>query len=283
MLAVPSGTGSRFRYDNLQLNPSNVPGTTVIPGASNALGAWTQLASNANIAQDIDGFYIQVTNGGTSGQIKQHLLDIGVDPAGGTSYTPVISNLVCGNTPAGIGRGAEFFFPLRIRAGSSVAVRVRGSNATAGTVRVQAMFYGQLDRPEAFKTGSFTETIGTITNSLGHSFTPSNNAVETWTALGTTTERLWWWQFGHQINNSTITAQRTYLYLAYGDGSNKHIITKKMHFGTTGETVGPWINPSLVSINSYCDVPAGSTIYIGARCHTTPNTGYNAVAVGVGG
>jgi hypothetical protein len=48
--------------------------------------------------RDIYWIAIWVTGGGTSAQQKDHLLDIGVDPAGGSSYTAVISDIVCGET-----------------------------------------------------------------------------------------------------------------------------------------------------------------------------------------
>jgi len=283
-LLVPKQSASFFTYDNWGANPSATPGTSVTPGASNSEGSWTQIASSANIAQDIYGFYLQIAAGATSGAIKSQLLDIGVDPAGGTSYSPIISNLVCGASPALSAAGAkEFFFPFYIKAGSSVAVRIQGSNATAGTVRVIARFYGRRTAPETMPVGMFSETLGTITNSSGQSITPGNAADGSWVDLGTTTLPLWWWQIGHQIDNATITAEYTYFELAFGDASNKHTIFKIMHGGTTGETVGNAMQTNLLSIAAYCPVPAGTHIYLRARCNNSPDTGYNAVAVGIGG
>ena len=143
--------------------PSATPGTSVTPGASNAEGSWTQVATSANIAYDVCLIYIAIGGGNTSTGQKDHLLDIGVDPAGGTSYTAVISNIVCGQTQAVTTGWDEFVFPLRIKAGSSVAVRVQGNNATAGTVRVVADFYGRPTEPSVVPVGQWSETIGTIT------------------------------------------------------------------------------------------------------------------------
>ena len=284
MLFVPRQTASYFTYDNWGANPSATPGTSVVPGASNAEGSWTQLASSANIAQDVYGFYIQVAAGATSTAIKSQLLDIGVDPAGGTSYSAIISNLVCGASPSLTQAGArEFFFPFYIKGGSSVAARIQGSNATAGTVRVIARFYGHRTVPESMSVGAFSETIGTITNSSGVSFTPGNAADGSWVSLGTTVNPLWWWQLGYQVDNATITAEYTYIEIAHGDASNKHTIFKVMHGGTTAETCGLAMPTSLLSIAAYKPVPGGTTIYVRGRCNTAPDTGYNAVAVGIGG
>lgn len=280
----PLGSSTHFVYDNWGTNPSATPGTSIVPGASNAEGSWTAIASSGNISEDIYGFYIQVFGGATAANAKNHLLDIGVDPAGGTSYVAIISNLVCGASPALTVAGArEFFFPMFIKAGSAVAVRIQGSNATAGTVRVCAQFYGKPSAGHLLPVGSYSETIGTITNSNGVSFTPGNAADGSWVDLGVTAKPLWWWQLGYQIDNGTITAEYTYIELAFGDASNKHTIFKTMHGGTTGETCGLATQTPMLSLAAYCPVKAGEHLYVRGRCNNAPDTGYNAVAVGIGG
>ncbi len=107
-----------FTYDNFGANPGATPGTSVVPGVTNAEGSWTQVASSANIAQNIYAFYLRISDGATAATIKDHLLDVGVDPAGGTSYTAVISNIVCGSSgPITAAGGFEFIFPLFIKSG----------------------------------------------------------------------------------------------------------------------------------------------------------------------
>lgn len=273
-----------FTYDNWGANPGSTIGTSVVPGASNVEGSWTQIASGANIAQDCYWLYVQTHSGATSGQAKNQLLDIGVDPAGGSSYTAVISNLQIGSSPTLTQAGnREYVFPLFIKAGSSVAVRVQGSNATAGTVRVAARFYGFPSRPEAVPVGSFSQTFGTITNSNGQSFTPGNAADGTWVDLGAVSAPLWWWQMGYGIDNATVTAEYTYIEVAWGDGTNKHTIFKVMHGGTTSETCGLAAQTQMLACAAYQPVPAGANIYIRGRCNNAPDANYHATVVGVGG
>lgn len=284
-MLLPSGLSSfGFTYDNWGTNPASTLGTSVVPGASNAEGSWTQIASSANIAADCYWLYVQVHSGATSAAIKSQLLDIGVDPAGGTSYAAVISNLVIGSSPALTAAGArEYVFPLFVKSGSSVAVRIQGSNATAGTVRVAARFYGRPSRPEAVPVGMYSETLGTITNSSGPTLTPGNAADGSWLDLGATSRAMWWWQLGYQIDNGTITAEYTYLEVAFGDGSNKHTIFKDMHVGTTGETCGLAGQTQMLACAAYQPVPAGAHIYVRGRCNNAPDTGYNVNVVGIGG
>lgn len=283
MLYVPHYTQAGFSFNNFGANPSTTPGTSVIPGTSNAEGSWTQVASSSDIVQDVYNFYLRVLAGATSGQSKMHLLDIGVDPAGGTSYVAIISNLACGGSSAafGPGEGEDFLFPFFIKAGSSVAVRIQGSNATAGTIFVGVMFFGQLSRPEVFPVGSFSETMGAITNSNGVSFIPGNAANGDWVSLGTTTKALWWWQIGCQVDISAAGTEQTYVELAYGNTTNRVVISRIL-FLNTGEAYG--FSPAANCLfECYCPVLAGGELWIRGRCSNAPNTGYNGVAVGIGG
>lgn len=273
-----------WTYDNWGTNPSASIGTSIVPGASNSEGSWTQIASSANIANDVYAFYLRIFAGATASSQKDQLFDIGVDPAGGTSYTAIISNLDVGESPALTAAGArEFCFPFFIKAGSSVAVRCQGSNATAGTVRVAVRFYGRPSRPESMPIGQYSETLGSISGSAGQSFTPGNASDGSWADLGATTRDLWWWQLGYGISNGTITAEYTYIELAWGDASNKNSIFKVMHGGTTSETCGLACQTGMQMWAAYQPVPAGANIYVRGRCNNAPDTGYHAVAVGIGG
>jgi hypothetical protein len=269
--------------DNWGANPTTTPGTSVIPGASNAEGSWTQLLTA--LAFEVHGILIRVSDGSQSGQIKNHLLDLGIDPAGGSSYTAIISNIVCGESSSitVTGSGHRYFFPLRIPSGATVAARIQGSNATAGTVIVGIRVWGQPDAPYLVPVGQYSETVGTITNSNGVSFTPGNAADGTWVSLGTTSRECWWWQIGYQIDNGTITGEYSYIEIGVGDSTNKSVITRVLHGGATTESCGDSMGAHLVPLGAYCRVPATSELWIRGRCNNAPDSGYNGVAIGVGG
>ncbi len=275
-----------FEFRNWPANPAFVSAVTinVTPGASNVEGSWVQAASAANLSQDSYWMHFIVYDGNTNAAQKDHLLDIGVDPAGGTSYSPIISNIVCGCTGGGQNTGGkQFLFPFFIKAGSSVAVRIQGSNATAGTVKLAAVFYGQPSRPEYIPVGSFSETIGTITSSQGVGFTPGNAADGTWQLLGATVKAMWWWQLGWQVSNATQSAHHTYIELAHGDATNKHVIMKTLVHPATTEQQNDSTKSNLHFTEAYCPVAAGTNIYVRGRNSAAPVAGYNAVAIGIGG
>jgi hypothetical protein len=272
-----------WTYDNFGANPSATPGTSVIPGASSVEGSWTAVASSANIANDVYGIYMQVSGGATSTAIKSHLLDIGVDPAGGTSYSEVMANIQVGMSPALNQVGSrEYYFPFFIKSGSSVAVRIKGSNATAGTVRVAMRFYGNSSATHLLPVGMFSESFPTSSDS-SLSVTPGNAADGSWASLGTTTNPLWWWQIGYFINNTAVTVEYTYLELAWGDSTNKHTIFTVMHAGSTAETCGLFTQTNLLPVAAYKPVPAGGELFVRARCNNAPDTGYAVRVLGIGG
>lgn len=283
VLYIPNQSDSVWSYDNWGANPSSTIGTAVTSGTANAEGSWTQVASSSNIAEDVSGIYLQVHTGSATGNLRPALIDIGVDPAGGTSYVSVISDILCGFTPSlTVAGNREFFFPFKINKGSSVAVRIQGRYATSHRVAVR--FYGRVSRPEMFPVGQYSDTFG-VTNNGGTPFTPGNAANGSWTSLGTTTRPIWWWQLGYQIWNTTITAEYTYIELGYGDGTETgtQSFFKMMHGGTTGETVGLAAQTHLLWLAAYYAVPAGANIYVRGRCNNAPDSGYQAVAIGIGG
>jgi hypothetical protein len=277
--------GFAFKYDNWGANPATTYGTAVSGNASaNVEGAWTQIASSANIAQNCYWIEMVIHSSNSSANAANCLYDIGVDPAGGTSYTAIINNIIGGQSPGVTLAGGpkQYSFPFFIKAGSSVAVRVQSSLAAHGNTRVAARFYGQPTNPLACPVGAFSQTFGTITNSSGPTVTPGNAADGTYVDLGSVTKALWWFQIGHQINNATVTAEYTYVETAWGDGSNKHVMHKYIHGGTTAEVSNFLSNPNH-SAASFMPVPAGANLYCRMRCNNAPDTGYNVTMIGIGG
>lgn len=278
------GNSFRWKYDNVDV-PAGTPGTGVAVGTSNAEGSWVQIASSGNIAQDVYLFTLSFSNYAVSGANLNCCLDVGVDPAGGTSYVEVIQNIICGKAGSPTRENCAYFvFPLFIKAGSSVAVRASSSYTVAVNARVQMTFYGRPTRPDLVRVGQYAEGVGTITNNVGASFTPANGSEGSWASLGTTTRPCWWWQLGVDINAAAISVQYTHVDLAVGDGSNYDIIIENypiFAYGTA-EILSRFYHHRQL-LEGYWEVPAGATLYVRGRCSTTITAGYNARAIGIGG
>jgi hypothetical protein len=284
-LLRPLGSQMLTTYRNWGTNPAVTAGVTVTPGASNVKGSWAIMATGANLNFEV--CMIEVWFHTITGTLdRQIAIDIGVDPAGGTSYTTVIANIIAGNMPGGpggIGGGTRFLFPIRVPSGSQVAIRASNSNATAGTFIAACRFVGVTSRPEMALCGQYAETIGTVSGSAGVTFTPGNAADGTWASLGTTTQPLWWWQLAYSVADGTMSAQYTYIDLAFGDASNKHIIKTLFTGNTSAEVTADLAMSNMMYHQCYCPVPANTNMYVRGRCSTTPDSGYNAVAIGIGG
>ncbi|HSW62177.1 MAG TPA: hypothetical protein VLH56_02480 [Dissulfurispiraceae bacterium] len=277
MLAVGK-CGFSWSY-SLQSAPSTTPGVSVTPG-SGSKGAYVQLASGANLSQDCYGLLLWFVAGNTTATIRDILADIGLDPAGGTSYaqTGGINNIFVPQIGNAIQSGRWFYFPLFIKAGTSVGVRGQANNTS--TFRCMARFYGQPTKPENIAVGMYSETIG-VSGNGGTPFTCGNSAAwASWTSLGTTTRPLWYWQLAWGHNVGTTTAQMYFAELGVGDG-------------TTGGTVTiipcmPMFNPGTAEqsnnplFDGYWEVPAGATLYVRGSATGTAET-TEAVAVGIGG
>jgi len=285
MLIVPHHPTATWRVDNFQAPAGSTLGVSVTPGASNVKGAWTQMFSAATVANDVHGFYLYVGSASTSAASKPMIFDIGIDPAGGTSYTAIITDFIVGGPSGTTSQGIrQHFFPMFIKAGSSVAVRSQTANATAGTMRVAMRLYGNLSQPEAFRVGTFSEKIGAVASSLGVSFTPGSTGVwGTRVSLGSTVNDLWWWQLGYQIDNATVNAEVTDIELSVGDGTTFQVISTHRLITTTSEVANGTHHPHLHPLESYMPLAAGSTLYVRGMCSAAPTTGYNCNVIGVGG
>jgi hypothetical protein len=288
MLVVPKSARGNLglTVDNWGTNPSNQPGTTVTPGTSGAEGSWTECISDTLVTEDLVALHITVMQATAATAPRNMFLDIGIDPAGGTSYVVLLENIVCGD-PYSAAPAQQWFFPILIPAGSAIAARIRGVSATPGTQKVALRGWGRSSAPETMPVAQFSQTLGvTETTAVdATAFTPGNAADGTWASLGATSRDLWWWQLGYQIDNATITAEFTYIDLGYGDGTSGGTTTihRLMHSGSTSEYVTPILGTWAIWPASYCPLPAGTTMYVRGRCNNAPDTGYQAGVVALGG
>lgn len=279
MLALPHTNSWGFVYTN-QENGSNSPGTSVTPGSSSSEGSWTEIGPDANITTAIYYVTLHISGGQSGANSKQHFLDFGWDAAGGTSYTAFFSNLACGGSVpnANGATGRLYHFPCYIPASSAIAVRIQGSNATAGTVRVEAKFWGKPSRPELWRPAAYSETLGAGASTLGTSFTPGNASWGSWASLGTTTKPHFWAQLGAQVDNATMGTESVRIQLGIGDGTNMHIITDQWFNTSAGEA-----QANTMQTPCTWEIPSGATLYVRGNASAAPVTGYNATAVLFGG
>lgn len=279
--------GNRFnwRFDS-QAVPASPIGTLVTPGASNGEGDWVEIVTGANLAQDAYMIWLFVGSGFTSGAQRTYLLDIGTDPAGGSSWVERIANLTVGL--AGNKMGRQFLFPYLVKAGSSIAVRILGAPASPTDVRVAMSVFGRPSRPEAIRAAQYAESFtgGSITNGGGGTVTPGTSAGEgSWTSVGTTVRPLWWWQASMQeFDTSMQTGQYIFLDVGYSTDGGSTVTPIIENHMTVVSSSAEELESTLNVLDAFCEVPAGAGIYVRMSTNLgSADANLSATVVGLGG
>jgi hypothetical protein len=142
------------------------------------------------------------------------------------------------------------------------------------------MAFCRPSNPSQIRKGSFVEAVG-ASNPNGTALTSGTTSEGSWTLLGTTVNRLWWWQLGIQVTSSDTshTAGVHHVDLAVGDGSNYDIMILDLSVNVQGQET---ITNQPLTAGVEWDVPAGSNIYIRAQKSAAVDALY-ACAYGLGG
>lgn len=283
MLSVPYMNEFGWTVDNFGATYSDTGiGTSVTSGAINTKGTAVSLIAGASVTQDALGIAVGFSGGFLATNVRQFLADLLIDPAGGTSWSTLIPNLVV-NSPCLHNGGYWYFFPLYIKNGTSIGMQHQCSTASIA-MRGLVKLFGKPSRPEMWKVGSKVETFGANTGtSGGTAITPGTSAMGAYTAsLGTTANHLWWWQGGLAINDTTQTNVAYLLDVAAGDATNKKICAENIPLVNAG-TAEQTGKSAIGTRGPYRHIKAGELVYMRAACSGTPDSSITAVAYGVGG
>lgn len=262
-------------------DPDNYVGQSVTGGQSNAEGSWAQLLSA--LSYEICGLSVFVHRSSVSSVALGALMDIGWDPAGGSSYTEKISNVSMGGGTY-IASNHQYFFPIRIPSGATVACRIQTDRASINTHYVAVRAYGRRTAPWMLPVGQYAEQLGTITNSSGPTVAPGNGSWGSWTLIGTSSKECWWWQPTIQIHDATASSNYLYFELGYGDGTNFTTMLRQFFYSDTAERTWPGASfENFMPFTAYKRLPASTNLYVRGFCNTTPNTDYTCTVIGIGG
>lgn len=281
-LFVPhAGQSFNWWTSNNTGRPSATMGTSITPG-NNTMGSYTQLLSSANVANDVFGVLININSNNVAAAVRDALVTIGVDPAGGTAYTDTIPTLLGSCAGASTFGGIWYYFPLWIRAGSSVAAKASVNNATVGTLRVFIRVFGQPTQPECVKVGTYVDAYGVTTGtSSGTAVTSGTTSEGAWTTLATSIARgAWWWQCGMGCADTTMAALVYSMDLGIGDGTTKRVVINDALVIADGTERLNW--PAQI-IGCEFDSPIGRNVYGRLQCSGTADASLSMAAYGLGG
>lgn len=287
MLFVPYGPGfQKILYGPAAVRPAANYGASVVPG-NNTKGSYTQLISGASLTDDAYGIWININSGNLATASRDIILDIGYDPAGGTSYTVLIADLLCSQASALLqsdrpSGGISYYFPLFIKSGTSIAAAASVNNATVGTVRCWARFYCKPKHPEEIKVGSFVESIGANAgSSTGVAVTPGTTSEGSWTSLGTTVKPCWHFQLGMGIGNGALTNWVIFGDLSAGAAGGELLLEDDTPIIGSGNQDS--ITKAAASSSLGGEVVGGATIWGRLQSSAAADTGISMMAYCVGG
>lgn len=257
-------------------------GTSFTPG-NNTYGTYVQLLAGAAVTEDAFGIAINVNTLFVTTQGRDALVKIGIDPSGGSSPIDVIPDLLVSAAANFVGgvRGINYYFPIFIKAGSSVWISGSVNNATVGTGNAIATLFCRPSRPELVRAGSFVRAFGiNRATSSGTAITPVNGSKSAYVQLGSAlAEPLWWWCGGIGVNSNNMNNNAFQFDWALGSSTttNRAIIVDQWCGANLNELLSwdSWGVPALGAV--------GDLVFSRAACGGTVFAGFSVGAYGVGG
>lgn len=237
-------------------------GTTFTPGATNGDGS--SVAVLTNVTHDVEYLVIGFSSTGQAATNTSTLVDILVDPAGGTSWAsdPLINDLLAGWAgPTGSGSGVPYWyhFPIWLKSGHSIGVRARQTAAVPIAAFCHMFAYGGNANPSSWWCGQSVESIATdAANSKGTNHTAGNSgAFSSWTNLGSTLSKpCGALQFAvHGASTDTTTNNIQYFY-EFGVGSTR--IGPPLFRTITSSETG-FCSPQGIN---FCSLPAATQLQV---------------------
>lgn len=267
MLFVPNGPDFSFQYGGLSVGPNNNGvGTNLNSAGVGSYGAYTTVVSAGNVTEDCYGIYINL-NTIASRTSMPLLATVGIDPAGGTSFTDIIKDVSGAQATANlydIG-GHGYYFPVFIPAGSTIGIKTAGRtgiSSSSAQIFGFVQLFGAPRSPEAVKVGQNVQSYGTdLTNAMGVTVSLANNTTGAWVELGTvgSDEYPFFWDVSLCANSSNLPQSSFNVDLAIGDASNKKIVIQgKRVLAFTSEALSSF-NPC--QMGGYMQAAPGDKIY----------------------
>lgn len=282
-LHVPDAPSYLWRLDSVTTRPAAAYGTSITPsGTANLYTGYTQLIAGAAVVNDVWFIEINVNSAAVSAAARDMIVTIGLDPAGGSSYTDTINHLlVTGASPYTVGTGGVWYaFPLFIPAGTSIGIKVSQNNTNTTAIRAFVRLHGQPTHPEITPLGYYVETLGADpASSRGTTFTLGTTSDGTYASVGTLTKSAWWFQIGYGVNDATINVGVIHLDVAADSAGNKVLIRDYPVTCTSTEQIN---QPAL---RAQCTglVAGGSQIYTRGQSSNTADTTTTRAVYALGG
>ena len=284
-LILPNGPAFAHWSDNLATASSDgVSYGTTIPTNASPHTMGTEVTVLDDLAHDCEllTFTLVGTALGSGSSFQgSALLDLLIDPAGGTSWTTLISSLICGwarnhditATTSICTAPVMYAFPIWLPAGTAIGARIQGAWTQSGdtsytppTPKIALWAAGGNKNPASWWCGQKVQTIGTLDagNSMVQAHTAgASGAFSSWASLGSTTgARSGALQYAVGGPDTATVTSRVYRY-EFGAGSTQ--IGPCVYKGLSSAEFSVSIYPGAV----FCDIPAGTQMQVRGSCGST--------------
>lgn len=269
------GSASVSAGSHLATRPANTSYGTSVTCYENAFTAYTQVGSALAAAADEFEFFFR--DGSVTG-VRSTVVRIGVDTAGGTSFTALGDFLIGGPGVFNVGGGTtRIYLPITVPAGATIGVVGSVNNATPGTLR--CWFKCSSGATGTRLACTAVESVGlTLASSSGTAVTPGQAAEGAWVELGTLSNAARYFGVGADIANGTAGSLVYHCDLSYSvdGGTTKLLLVEDQeHIEQTIESLAFQSSYRLLAVR---DVPAGAKLYGRAQCSGAPTSGFSMAA-----
>lgn len=260
--------------------PAAAMGTTVTPTQNNITGStWSTIIASGSVTSDVYMLDVNINSINISAAARDALVEIGFDPAGGTTFTH-LAYFVAGPASSYVGNtgpGCRVRLLCYIPSGSTIGLRGSVNSATLTAFRCFMTAYGSPSPSHMFRPARRLQDIGiTTATSAGTAVTSGTTSDGTWTSLGTLDFNTFAWEFGIGVNDAALNSNTTDVDIGVGDsgGTNiRTVIRNAPIVMVNTETI--WKASSL----TYARAKAGETVW--GRLQTGPNAASTGLSLAV--
>ncbi len=255
----------------------------------NAYGTVVALISGATLTDDAWGIelFVQAVSLIGGAGTRDGIIQLGIDPAGGTSptttYDIVVGPASVWNVTLG-GVGVWIRLPLFVKAGSSITCAGSVNSATLTAFNVACQVRCRPSRPDQLRKGMYIDTFGAnLAASNGTAYSSGSfsatGAEGSWVQIGSAlTRSLFFLDFAVGISNAVITSEIYSFDIGIGDASNKRIVISNAFVGAANAS-----GTTKPSTGAYCHAAIGDLLYVRGQASAAPSTGVSVSIFGVGG
>ena len=268
---------------NTDTGTTNYGGITITgDSTANTKGAWTELLpATAFDTYFLTAFWIGVF---TSGSDSPCLLDIGADPAGGTSYGVVVPNVLADGVKGGSPRTGQqqFAIPCFIPAGSTIAARLQ-SAITSQALDIVIRIYGGINSDDPFPGHGLIVDYGPNT-STSHGIPPADSTTHVksaWVEItSATTHPHRGLSVAIQPADSALGNLRGIFDVGIGAAASEVVIVSDCFIDWRSDATVFIVHPNLLSFQ--IDIPEGSRLAVRAQANSSATSDIDYALYGWG-